>query len=109
MFPKFVGSKNSNKWCSIDDILNTSEPIIFKIDVEGKELEVLKGAQNIIENGDGNFIVETHSKKLEEECIRFLKRFNYKIRIINQGKYRLFIPELRPIPHNRWFVAIKEK
>ena len=52
-------------------------PDIIKIDVEGSEAAVLKGAKRILDLGSPQIFIETHSQKLNEECKQILKRYNY--------------------------------
>jgi FkbM family methyltransferase len=55
-------------------------PDVIKIDVEGAELDVLKGAIKTLENNKPNIFLATHSchvPHINEECIAFLKQLNY--------------------------------
>ncbi len=92
----------------LDKLLSTAEePVLIKIDVEGAELDVLESGRNILERKVTQLIVETHSLDLEKRCIEFLARLGYQSRIIGQAWWRFAVPETRPIPHNRWFVAAR--
>jgi predicted nucleic acid-binding protein len=60
-------------------------PSLIKIDVEGAELNVLQGSQNILEKYKPKIILEIHEDFLRksfniepEVIINFLKKFNYK-------------------------------
>lgn len=108
MIQKLVGAKNDDPGCSIDATLTApAEPILFKIDVDGGELDVLRGAKQTLTNRKCLLIIETHSTDLERDCIAFLSELGYRCRIIPPGWYRAFVPEYRPIPHNQWFVATR--
>ena len=72
------------------------------------EIDVLEGGQEMLSR-DCRLIVETHSEELERGCIQRLEALGYSCRIIGNAWYRALIPEARPIPHNRWFVAWKGK
>jgi hypothetical protein len=62
-----------------DKILNfKNEAIAIKIDVEGHEVNVLKGLQNILENNKCILQVEIFKDKLDEN-VRFLLHLNYKL------------------------------
>jgi hypothetical protein len=81
---------------------------MLKIDVEGAELDVLKGAARVLELMHPHVIVETHSEGLEDACAEALVEAGYLPRIVTQR--RLF-PQDRSWPpgtrrHNRWLVAV---
>lgn len=59
--------------------------IFIKLDVEGSELKVLKGAKEILKNSKVKVIIEVHTKYVrEQDLINFLKKFHFdKIKIIN--------------------------
>jgi hypothetical protein len=105
-FSKFVSDKDDSNHLKLDSIFNESgKNLLFKIDVDGGELDVLKGMVETIKNNSCYFIIETHSQQLERDCIDFLQEKGFKTKIIDTGWYRTFVPENRPIEHNRWFVA----
>jgi len=109
LFNKYVGSENNDFTITVNDLINPElEDIIFiKIDVEGAELNVLNGLSKILKNYNCKLIIETHSKKLEEECIDKLLELDYKFKILPKGWYRFIMPESRPIDHNQWLSAEK--
>jgi FkbM family methyltransferase len=52
----------------------------IKIDVEGAELEVLKGAVNVLSQSTNlKLIIEIHSLSLYKELVQFLSIYNFKI------------------------------
>ncbi len=51
---------------------------IIKIDVEDTEMEVLKGAAQLISKRKPVIVAERHSKNQFDECNNFLKSFGYK-------------------------------
>jgi len=105
---KFVGNADDEQWCRIDTILAGAEyPIVFKIDVDGGEMDVLRGAKATLSGGRCALVIETHSQELERDCLAFLKELGYQCTIVNNGWYRAIVPESRHIPHNRWLVAHK--
>ena len=107
-FSKFVSDLNDDKNISIDELFKeTNQKLLFKIDVDGGEMDVLNGMHNTIKNNRCYFIIETHSLQLEMDCIKFLENYGYKTTLIDVAWYRKFVPEDRPTEHNRWFTAVK--
>jgi len=77
-------------------------PGLIKIDVDRAELDVLRGARQVLAGPHPHVIVETHSLELEHACGDELVRAGYKPIVVTQR--RLF-PQHRPTAHNRWLVA----
>ncbi len=50
---------------------------VIKIDVEGFELNVLKGAQNILKKSSPLLIIEITDKKKKKPIKDFLNKFNF--------------------------------
>ncbi len=66
---------------SVADELKLSKVSFVKIDVEGFELEVLKGARNILSSSHPSIAMETHDfGPSEEEIGRFLASFSYDVK-----------------------------
>jgi FkbM family methyltransferase len=68
---------------TLDNILeskNITEVNWIKIDVEGAELEVLKGAVNTLSsNKDTTFVIEIHGSEIYRELLGYLKTYNFTI------------------------------
>ena len=109
LIKKFVSNFEDEKHTSIDTVFTSKgKNLFFKIDVDGGEMEVLNGLKNTIANNNCFFIIETHTKKLEEDCLAFIQNCAYSTTIIDNAFWRTIIPEDRPIEHNRWFSAHKK-
>ena len=54
---------------------------LLKIDVEGFEYEVLKGAENTINKFKPRIIIETHSDSLRRICDQYLLNHGYSLRL----------------------------
>ena len=61
------------------DSLNLPEPVLIKVDVEGFELKVLRGAEKTIEAHKPRIIIETHSTALRKECHTFFEKHGYSL------------------------------
>lgn len=73
-------------------------PDILKIDVEGAELSVLKGAKNILSNYKPTIFLSVHSEALRNVCLAYLTTFNYE-----------FTPLLDDAQHAMEFLCISAK
>jgi hypothetical protein len=82
-------------------------PALIKVDVDGGEEDVLKGASALNASGDVRWLIETHSKQLELNCIQILSDAGFETRVIPNAAFRVILPEQRPIEHNRWLAAWK--
>lgn len=103
---KFISDKNDLDNIRVDDLISEKKvKIFFKIDVEGSELNVLRGGVCTLKDNQCYLIVETHSLEQEKECIKFLKSLKYICKIIEFTFWRIFLPEERYSEHNRWFIA----
>ncbi|HLH86492.1 MAG TPA: FkbM family methyltransferase [Thermoplasmataceae archaeon] len=100
-----VGSMLIRSNCANGNILETAKlddlgiqkMEILKIDVEGFELDVLKGAKNCIERFRPRIIIETHSTELRNNCDQFLKNMGYTLRV--EGR--------KVKPKNSWMDSIQ--
>jgi FkbM family methyltransferase len=76
---------------TLDNLLQENEISVnevnwIKIDVEGAELEVLKGAHNILSKSkDISLLIEIHSSDLYQSIIKFLEIYNFKIEFEKGG------------------------
>jgi FkbM family methyltransferase len=80
-------------------------PQLIKIDVEGAEADVLRGAMGTLQGARPAVITETHSSALELECQAILTSAGYHVQVVKNAPWRVLWPELRDIEHNRWLVA----
>jgi hypothetical protein len=110
----FVGGRSTGASVTLDDELlpragsARSSCWLLKLDVEGAELEVLRGAERFLELMRPHLIVETHSGDLEDACGQTLRAAGYFPRVVTQ---RRVLRQDRSWPpgvpsHNRWLVAV---
>jgi hypothetical protein len=91
---------------SITELLkDLPRPVLLKVDIDGGEFELLRSAEGCDRLGDLRWLIETHSTELEAQCIKWLEAHGYRTRIIYNARWRVLLPEERPIEHNRWLVA----
>jgi FkbM family methyltransferase len=108
--PYRIGAKEEIGALTLDGLLTAAaEPILVKIDVDGLELDCLEGFAQSLARRDVMLVVETHSAALETHCVEFCCSFGFRPTVIRNAWYRVFVPELRPVGHNRWFIAEKPR
>ena len=101
---KFVGAMDRDNCQTLDSLSSViSPPCLIKIDVEGGEVDVLRGATTLLSSLQTSWIVETHSRQLEEECITIFSQTGFATTVVPNAWWRWVLPEFRPLPHNRWF------
>ncbi len=71
---------------SIDELVESGTlppPTFLKIDVEGGEMAVLRGAQKVIETQRPRMILATHGDEIDAECRALLREWNYDMQDID--------------------------
>jgi hypothetical protein len=105
---KFVGASDAAQEISLDSLApSVHSPCIVKMDVDGAEEQILQGAKSFNSLPGVRWLIETHSKQLEIACEKMLHDAGFQTRIIQNAWWRVFIPERRPVGHNRWLAAWK--
>lgn len=108
LHPGYAGQGEGPLWRTLEDLATgLPEPIFIKVDIDGPEAEVLANARTTLASRQCRLLVETHSPEAEAGCLATLRETGYTCAIIHQAWWRLFLPERRPIPHNRWLIAWK--
>lgn len=108
IFPKSVYSRDGEDSCSLDSLIpDISLPCLIKMDVDGLEGYILQGATKLLNLSQIYWIIETHSKDLENECISVLTANGFETKIVPNAWWRIIIPEQRPGELNRWLIATK--
>jgi FkbM family methyltransferase len=78
-------------FCQLLDII--SDVKLLKIDVEGAELDVLKGAENLLQSSKPVILCELHSEIIAQRVFYFLSSQNYRWRMVeymNKERQHIF-------------------
>ena len=110
VLPWFAGARDDGGGTvSLDSVVARGiapPPRFIKIDVDGGELDVLSGMQDLLAHHRPVVLVEVHGMDRERECQQYLSARGYTVRIIKNAWWRALYPEHRPIGHNRWLLAV---
>ncbi|SJZ98944.1 hypothetical protein [Sediminibacterium ginsengisoli] len=103
---RLVGNPMKQGFVGVEELTSGSRPPYFLlVDIDGGEADLLRSCGDNFAYHNATWLIETHSKELEDECIALLKAKNYKVKIIRNKWWRFFIKEQRPLEHNRWLYA----
>lgn len=86
-------------------VRNRELPILIKIDVEGSEMDVLRGGTQVLQSRDLQLIIEINETLLQaantspEEIFSYLKSFGYFGYWISPGEALVAQGETLPLPH----------
>lgn len=86
---QYSSTKTSTVKCiSLDDFVfsGNPEPDFIKIDVEGVEDYVLKGASELLKRKKPILLIEIHSKDIGESCYKILEKIYSSIIVFETGK-----------------------
>lgn len=86
-------------------LMKLPRPILVKVDIDGGEYDLLQSARDYPFLSETRWLIETHSSELEHQCVEWFRSRGHQTQIIYNARWRVVLPELRPIPHNRWFTA----
>lgn len=103
---KFVSDKSNQNEISINDLVKSKNNVFILMDIEGAEQRVVEGF-DFTKNAKVSWLIETHSAVIEENIVILFKAHGYETTIIYNAWWRKFIPENRPLDHNRWLYAEK--
>ena len=73
---------------ALDELMlqkNFVNPNVIKIDVEGHDYLVLKGAEKLIRESRPTLFISTHGKNNRERVLQLLEDWQYKLIMIGQG------------------------
>ena len=84
------------------DKQKSSPPSVIKIDVEGAELQVLRGAKQTLGTHKPKLFIEIHSRPLARQCEEILKNLSYSIFVLETNR----IPNFHSEPEICHFAAV---
>lgn len=100
----FVGSWIDNERTTIDAMAATHfAPDFIKMDIEGGEVEALRGADHVLSVHRPALIIEVHGRDREHFCIQHIQQYRYDLKAVDQAR---FFREQRPLEHNRWLICV---
>jgi hypothetical protein len=81
--PDFVGADLRPRMVTLDSFVpRMAGPVLVKVDVDGGEMDVLRGADALIKRPQVRWIIETHTPKLERDCLAILQAAGYQTRVV---------------------------
>jgi hypothetical protein len=107
IIPKCVGPSVNSQEVSLDSLAaHLDQPCLIKVDIDGGEAALLDGARTLLQSPETRWIIEVHSKALQEQCLEILQAANYSALVVRNAWWRNFLPELRPGELNHWIIAL---
>lgn len=83
-------------------------PDVIKMDIEGEELNALRGAEKTLKEHHPKLIIEIHSRELAVECPVYIRTLGYAVQPVGVGWLGKLFPEARSDgrnEYNGWLVA----
>lgn len=72
---------------ALDGLVSRKEirpPKVMKIDIEGAELECLRGASDLIQESHPIIFLATHGREIHSACIEILAKWNYRLTSLDE-------------------------
>lgn len=102
--PMAISSESSEITSTLDSMAATiGPPDLVKIDIDGGELDVLRGGLTTLRENHPHVVVETHSLELENACGSLLSECGY--RPVVKRNRKIWRETRGGLVHNRWLLA----
>jgi hypothetical protein len=99
-----IGRENGSEAVRLDSLsAEIGAPDFIKVDVDGWELDVLAGGEQTLQVKRPHLVIETHTKRLEDQCGELLLACGY--RPIIKHNRQLWKETRGGSSHNRWLLA----
>lgn len=99
----FVGASVGDGHVTIDALAERHfVPDLLKLDIEGGEVDALRGATRVLGERRPAILLEVHGREIEWECLEILRAAGYPPPTVVDR--RRWLPEHRPLEHNRWLI-----
>lgn len=98
-----VAREGHTCWTLDSLALEFGSPDFVKVDTEGHEGHVLRGAQELIARHRPDWLIEFHSPELRAECTRILEAASYQVRVVRHPHYA---PESKMWHQHGWLKAL---
>jgi hypothetical protein len=108
LIDKFVSDRTNETNISLNDLMQGKRKVFVLMDVDGGEQQIIENYK-FSDDVKVDWLIETHSLQLEENVSSVLTAHGYAVQIIGSAWWRLLFPEKRPLEHNRWMYATKER
>jgi hypothetical protein len=101
-FPVFVGARVGDRTTTLEQVWQEHSdlqvvPCLVKVDVEGEELEVLRGAGPLLRKPN-HWVVEVHGQELLAPVLEMFDRAGRTVEVRKARAHWLLGPEARTIP-----------
>jgi hypothetical protein len=99
-----IGRHNGSAAVTLDSLSEEiGAPDFIKVDVDGWELDVLAGGRQTLRERHPHLVIETHTKRLEDQCGALLVECGY--RPIIKHNRQIWKETRGGSSHNRWLLA----
>ena len=89
------------------EIGSDSRAVMLKIDAEGDELALLRGATRLLDREDTSVLIRLHGKRNLTACMHLLDEHGFSVEMVSPAWWRPFVPDQSFDQESRWLIAEK--